>query len=669
MNSKLLFFCIFLVLLILPVQLHKHEKHEKHMKQEKHNKKPERKYRRFEDILKDPFFEIVDEPGEDDSDDPDWLYELQEPHGQCNPNPCLNNGVCEQKGKKFKCDCAKPFKGKKCQKGPKRCKTGTCGRGECVLTSKPPFYECKCKQPFLPPDCKSFAVCQPNPCKNGGLCVRDGMDFDCLCPEGFKGSFCHVGPNDCYKLKDEGESYRGNVSETDDGDECLYWNSHFILKKGVDPFNDFEDDDGLGPHNFCRNPDGDTKPWCFIRRGRALLWDHCDVRKCATGPKPTTTTTTTTKPTTTTTKPTAGPKPTTITTKPTAGPKPTTITTKPTAGPKPPTITTKPTTTTTKPTAGPNTTTTTTKPTAGPNPTTTPPKPKPTPAKPSAGPEKPTAPKPSGAPGLTTASLTSDKQFTTCGKPQPKKAITRIYGGLKAIPGAQPWQLSLQVRPKSSSQSYRHICGAVLIDSCWALTAGHCIDPKDQMQVVAGSLTLGTDVPIGQTIQVEKATRHENYKETSAAVYNDIALLKLKTTDGRCARESQFVKAACLPDSSFPDGTECTISGWGATKDSVYGSNHLQDAQVLLISQKSCSSSKVYGSTIDNTMFCAGYLQGGADSCQGDSGGPLTCNKEGTHFIYGIVSWGDQCGLKNKPGVYTRVSHYLDWIKSKTQAA
>ncbi|CAB1312368.1 unnamed protein product [Coregonus sp. 'balchen'] len=27
----------------------------------------------------------------------------------------------------------------------------------------------------------------------------------------------------------------------------------------------------------------------------------------------------------------------------------------------------------------------------------------------------------------------------------PKKAITRIYGGLKAIPGAQPWQLSLQV--------------------------------------------------------------------------------------------------------------------------------------------------------------------------------------------------------------------------------
>lgn len=60
-----------------------------------------------------------------------------------------------------------------------------------------------------------------------------------------------LGPNDCFV--DDGESYRGNVSETDDGDECLYWNSHFILDKGTNPFNAFEDSDGLGPHNFCRS--------------------------------------------------------------------------------------------------------------------------------------------------------------------------------------------------------------------------------------------------------------------------------------------------------------------------------------------------------------------------------------------------------------------------------
>ena len=120
------------------------------------------------------------------------------------------------------------------------------------------------------------SLCEPNPCKNGGECIKDGNDFDCLCPVGFRGRFCHVGkytllfyfsqsntciiysltevyflgPDDCYV--DDGESYRGNVSETENGDECLYWNSHFILEKGGDPFSDFEDSDGLGPHNFCR---------------------------------------------------------------------------------------------------------------------------------------------------------------------------------------------------------------------------------------------------------------------------------------------------------------------------------------------------------------------------------------------------------------------------------
>lgn len=41
--------------------------------------------------------------------------------GQCTPNPCLNNGVCKAKGKReFKCDCPKPYKGKKCERGVKK---------------------------------------------------------------------------------------------------------------------------------------------------------------------------------------------------------------------------------------------------------------------------------------------------------------------------------------------------------------------------------------------------------------------------------------------------------------------------------------------------------------------------------------------------------------------
>ncbi|XP_056250580.1 hyaluronan-binding protein 2-like [Seriola aureovittata] len=613
MNLKLLFFCLFLAVLLIPAELKrkKDKKHHHHHHDQDHEHgvygRHEKKRGRFKDIIEDFFFEVIDGVSGDDDDDDDqsnsdWLFEIQEPEGQCNPNPCLNNGVCEEKNKRrFKCDCPRPFKGRRCQKGPKVCRRGICGRGECVLTSNPPFYECKCKEPFQPPDCKRYSLCEPNPCRNGGQCVIDGNDFDCQCPPGYRGRFCHVGPNDCYV--DDGESYRGNVSETDDGDECLYWNSHFILENGADPFNSFEDKDGLGHHNFCRNPDGDKMPWCFYRRGRRLLWEHCDVIEC---PVPSDVTPTEIVPTV--------PDP--------AIPEP-----QPT---KPePTIPTK----TEKPSQAPQ-----------------------------------TSPAPTDA--LPTPLITvAPPPFSTCGKPQPKKAITRIFGGLKVAPGAIPWQVSLQVRPKNTNQPFRHICGGVLIASCWVLTAAHCIEQRKEMQVVLGSLSQDVTEHTEQTIKVEEAIVHENYRETRSAVYNDIALLKLEGTGGVCANETQFVKTACLPDAPLPDGMECTISGWGATEESDYGSSHLLEANVLLIGQEKCSEPKVYGTVLDNSMFCAGYLQGGVDSCQGDSGGPLTCKQDHTSVIYGLVSWGDQCGRKNKPGVYTRVTNFLNWIKSKMQAA
>lgn len=33
---------------------------------------------------------------------------------------------------------------------------------------------------------------------------------------------------------------------------------------------------------YHRNPDGDKKPWCFIKKDKKLRWDHCSVRKCPT---------------------------------------------------------------------------------------------------------------------------------------------------------------------------------------------------------------------------------------------------------------------------------------------------------------------------------------------------------------------------------------------------
>jgi len=86
---------------------------------------------------------------------------------------------------------------------------------------------------------------------------------------------------------------------------------------------------------------------------------------------------------------------------------------------------------------------------------------------------------------------------------------------------------------------------------------------------------------------------------------------------------------------------------------------------VPIITNKQCRTTR-YKNKIADVMLCAGLVKsGGKDACQGDSGGPLVVN-EGRYKLAGVVSFGYGCAQANAPGVYARVSKFLDWIKENS---
>jgi secreted trypsin-like serine protease len=83
-----------------------------------------------------------------------------------------------------------------------------------------------------------------------------------------------------------------------------------------------------------------------------------------------------------------------------------------------------------------------------------------------------------------------------------------------------------------------------------------------------------------------------------------------------------------------------------------------------IYSHEECERTENSGYLTEFAHLCAGWPEGGKDGCQGDSGGPLICaDEENQPVLVGVTSWGFGCAEPGHPGVWARVSSYVDWIE------
>ncbi|KAH8264542.1 hypothetical protein KR038_009743, partial [Drosophila bunnanda] len=186
-----------------------------------------------------------------------------------------------------------------------------------------------------------------------------------------------------------------------------------------------------------------------------------------------------------------------------------------------------------------------------------------------------------------------------------------------------------------------------------------------------GELVFGSDKDDAQPedFDVLKTKEHPDFKYP--VLYNDIGLIHLS----RDVVFNQYKIPACLPYTSGQQLRYFIAIGWGLT----HAARGPQSKELRRVDLQN------YGVTCERTtepfeelpngfneltQLCVGSPQH-KDTCNGDSGGPLLIRHIGKGCAYqvlGITSVGIACDTPGIPSLYTKVYHFLEWIRTEMNA-